>query len=150
MRRERLLKAILEAEIEGPEVGPDDIGQLPGMAGAYVLLIHRKSQTEVRITSLPHSTLAHGWYVYLGSARGPGGIRSRLQRHFRQDKPVHWHIDRLTVGANNLAAIAVDKGQECDLVRKLATNSGFTFPISRFGSSDCRLCESHLLQADLA
>ncbi len=35
-----------------------------------------------------------GWYVYIGSAFDPGGVRARCLRHWRGGRP-HWHIDYL-------------------------------------------------------
>jgi len=39
--------------------------------------------------------LLPGYYIYIGSAFGPGGVRARMLRHLRADKPKHWHIDYL-------------------------------------------------------
>jgi Uri superfamily endonuclease len=72
-------------------------------------------------------------------------IRSRVKRHFRFDKKAHWHIDWLTVRAVEMLALAVADGHECELVEKLLKSPKFKVAAAGFGSTDCRLCESHLL-----
>ena len=89
--------------------------------------------------------VAAGWHLYAGSARGPGGMRARLARHFRRDKAPHWHIDRLTIAADALLALAIEGGAECDIVARLAGSQDFANILPGFGSSDCRACTSHLL-----
>ncbi len=109
----------------------DDLPKLPG---AYALLITLAKET---------AGFAPGRYAYLGSARGPGGIRARCARHLRKDKVLRWHVDRLTVAAD-VAALAVIDGGECNLTEQLLAN-GAQAPVPGFGSSDCRSCPAHLV-----
>ncbi|WP_338468594.1 DUF123 domain-containing protein [Novosphingobium sp. ZN18A2] len=90
--------------------------------------------------------MAPGWYAYAGSAKGPGGIGARLARHFRKDKRIHWHVDRLTVAAADFAALALPDGTECAIVRGLEGTGRFAHALKGFGSSDCPRCRSHLLR----
>ena len=39
--------------------------------------------------------LQPGYYVYLGSALGPGGLRARIAHHQKPSLRPHWHIDYL-------------------------------------------------------
>ena len=96
----------------------------------------------VRIAGKPRIELFAGRYFYCGSANGPGGLRSRLARHMRRGKSVHWHIDQLTERGSVTGAWIVRNGRECDLVAMLAP---LPMPIPGFGSSDCSRCLSHLL-----
>ena len=112
--------------------------------GAYVLLAHLAAAQELLIRGRVWPVAA-GWHVYVGSARGPGGMRARLARHFRPDKAPHWHIDRLTLAADALLALAIEDGSECDIVARLAGSADFAHILPGFGSSDCRACASHLL-----
>jgi len=48
---------------------------------------------RLRIGKLGIHNLPHGYYVYVGSALG--GLASRLRRHLRSEKRLHWHIDYL-------------------------------------------------------
>ena len=114
--------------------------------GAYLLLLRLAAPAEIdlRGTAL---TLAPGWYVYAGSARGGGGIGARTARHLRKQKPIRWHIDTLTTRAVEMSALAVPDGAECDLVARLLQSGQFETPVKGFGSSDCRRCAAHLLKA---
>ncbi|MBK3774840.1 DUF123 domain-containing protein [Azospirillum brasilense] len=115
---------------------------LPPESGAYVLLIALDRNLTLRLPGKPESVLPPGRYLYCGSARGPGGLRARVGRHFRRDKPERWHVDRLTAAGRLLGAWIVPGGDECALVAAL---SGLPVPVPGFGSSDCRRCASHLL-----
>ena len=52
-------------------------------------------------------TLAAGQYAYVGSAHGPGGLRARVGRHLRAEKPLHWHIDYLTAALPVMHVVTV-------------------------------------------
>ncbi len=116
--------------------------------GAYALALRLDREVDIALGGVA-GRLQPDWYVYAGSAYGPGGLRSRLARHFRRDKPLHWHVDRLTGTAAALGAIAIEGGAECDIVAALVRSGQFDFPLAGFGSSDCRQCPSHLLRLRL-
>lgn len=118
---------------------------LPDLSGSYLLLVRLASALSLEIPRLSAATLPAGWYVYTGSARGPGGIRARAGRHLRRGKRPHWHIDYLTEAAVDLRVFAVPGGRECDLLRGLLARPAFDIALAGFGSSDCRDCASHLL-----
>ena len=120
-----------------------DLGSQPG---AYLLAIDLRTPVTVAMPRRPTRTLAPGHYLYCGSAHGPGGLAARLGRHLRADKKPHWHIDQLT-GLAAIAGIAVcPAGRECDIVDLLSATADVSFPVTGFGSSDCRRCAAHLLQ----
>ena len=114
----------------------------PSAPGAYLIQIDLVEPILVRIAGKPRTELFAGRYFYGGSANGPGGLRSRLARHMRRGKSVHWHIDQLTERGSITGAWIVRNGRECDLVAMLAP---LPMPIPGFGSSDCSRCLSHLL-----
>jgi Uri superfamily endonuclease len=93
--------------------------------------------------------LEPGTYAYVGSAHGPGGLRARVLRHLRRDKPLRWHIDYLTI-ALPVAHVVVATGDErfeCAWVRRLLAEPGACAAVSGFGSSDCReKCPAHLVR----
>lgn len=122
------------------KVGSD----LPTEPGVYGLLLHAKAATDIHVGALGCLTFRKGYYIYAGSARGPGGLRARLQRHLRQKKKVHWHIDRLTqqMPVIELWYVAAVGFGECGLAALCDEYEGAS-PVDRFGSSDCR-CRSHL------
>lgn len=119
--------------------------ELAGRKGAYLLVLALDRRLDLAIGGRPAS-LAPGLYAYCGSAYGPGGLAARLSRHLRPGKKPHWHIDRLTAAGSIAAAYAQPTGRECDLVAALCRLTGATIPLPGFGSSDCRVCPSHLLR----
>ncbi|MEM7428743.1 MAG: GIY-YIG nuclease family protein [Pseudomonadota bacterium] len=124
---------------------PTNQHEIPAAPGAYALLLHLAKPVRLDLKSVPVRSLPGGWHIYLGSARGPGGLRSRIGRHFRRTKKSHWHIDRLTAKADTLSALAVEGGSECDLVRRLLAEDQIRCEAPGFGSSDCTTCPGHLL-----
>ncbi|HIQ09546.1 MAG TPA: DUF123 domain-containing protein, partial [Anaerolineaceae bacterium] len=56
---------------------------LPSTPGAYALALRLERPVGLRVGALGVWDFPEGVYVYLGSARGPGGIRARLGRHLR-------------------------------------------------------------------
>lgn len=127
---------------------PSSSGLLVPGPGAYLLLLELDRALTLAIPRFAGVTFAPRRYLYAGSARGPGGIAARVGRHFRPDKSLHWHIDHLTVAASGLAAFCVSGGSECALLRAVLACGGFHAVARGFGSSDCRSCDSHLLQAE--
>lgn len=114
--------------------------------GAYLLTFELSTAVQTDLNRLGSPRLASGDYVYAGSAKGPGGLMARVNRHFRQDKTMRWHVDQLTLKAGSMAALLIAEGDECDLVRRLLASGWFETAIPGFGSSDCNTCESHLLK----
>ena len=116
-------------------------------SGAYALIL----RATKRIDCKPEKpwVLKPGTYIYAG--RATRGLPARLARHKKRTKPVHWHIDHLTVrqtvAIENILLIPAKPNLECTIVRILLEQTGVTVPVHRFGSSDCRQgCPAHLLQ----
>jgi Uri superfamily endonuclease len=111
----------------------------PG-TGSYVLLFEIEKPVSTRLGTF------EGVYCYVGSAFGPGGLRARVSRHLRPEKPHQWHIDDLTTSAHfvPMAVYVTDERVECALAARLA---GIFDGHAGFGSSDCR-CPTHLFTID--
>lgn len=137
-----LVQALLPAGVAVDEGGEAAIAPLPG---AYALCLHLAQPLDFVRPGLS-GVLPIGWYVYAGSARGAGGMRARLGRHLRRDKPVHWHVDEVTRVAAARAALAIAGGDECAIVTALLASGQFAPALAGFGSSDCRHCPAHLLR----
>ncbi len=113
--------------------------------GVYCLVLASNAARPVRIGRLGVREFAGGWYVYVGSALGSGGL-ARAERHIRlhllRDRAPRWHIDHLLVDPGfRLAAVvqaATPRHVECDLARTIGGA-----PVPGFGCSDCS-CRSHL------
>ena len=114
--------------------------------GTYALLLQMDAPKIVAVGALGALAFPAGWYLYLGSARGPGGLAARLARHRRQgNKRFHWHIDYLRA-VTTLAEVwtsASEGRAECNWAAAAATLPGGNIIVPRFGASDCG-CPSHL------
>ena len=86
-----------------------------------------------------------GWYFYVGSAFGPGGIAARCRRHLRKEKKRHWHIDVLTGEADIKEIIFLIGSREAEArwAKMLLDDACFSVPHPGFGASDAKAV-SHL------
>jgi len=123
----------------------DGTDPLPTGPGAYVLILELARSVPLRVATLPRIHLPPGRYAYVGSAKGPGGIRARVRRHLRRGKKRHWHIDHLTACAEVIEVVAHPDQDECDIVERLLRERGTITPVAGFGSSDCKRCAAHLV-----
>jgi Uri superfamily endonuclease len=114
--------------------------------GTYALLLRLDAPRVVRVGALGELDFPSGWYLYLGSALGPGGLAARLARHKRHaDKRLHWHIDYVRA-VMTLVEVWTEPGdvrQECGWAAAAAELPEASIIAPRLGASDCR-CPSHL------
>lgn len=112
--------------------------------GIYCLVFTTPGCT-IRVGALGDLHFRAGWYIYVGSALGSGGLK-RLRRHISLarlcNKQPTWHVDYLLTSPEfslkfAVWAISVER-YECLLSRELNRNR-----IPGFGCSDCS-CSSHL------
>jgi len=109
--------------------------------GSYLLMVKLEKRTAIKAGRLLESVFKAGYYVYVGSAMR--GMTSRLARHRRKNKKIHWHIDYLTGEASHVLPIPIrsSERQECEIAGAL---SSIMQPgRAEFGSSDCE-CATHL------
>ena len=114
-------------------------------SGTYALLLSSARNAVIRVGRLGELRLRRGFYVYVGSALGPGGVRARVAHHLHPAERPHWHIDYLKVHAS-LEAVWFCYGRQTREHRwanRFAAIPGASAPLAGFGSSDCD-CESHL------
>ena len=120
-------------------------GQLPSTPGTYVLLLHLFRSASIHVGRLGIVTFPRGYYAYVGSAFGPGGVAARCRHHrLIADRP-HWHIDYLRA-ATRLRQIWFSHDQqrrEHQWSVLLGRSRGASLPLVGFGASDCG-CSSHL------
>ncbi len=131
--------------MESIESSPSLLAAAESEPGTYALVLSAKANGLIRIGRLGTLRLQSGFYVYVGSALGPGGVRGRLLHHLRPAKRPHWHIDHLR---RHTVLKEVWYGldpvsREHQWARCLGTLPGASIPLAGFGSSDCQ-CESHL------
>ena len=110
------------------------------MKGSYLLVIELKNDYEISIGKLGEIKFHKGFYIYVGSALN--GLEQRIQRHLRNNKKTHWHIDYLLKYAKIINVFYKEKEnkEECIIAKKLDNKLS---SISGFGCSDCK-CKSHL------
>lgn len=117
---------------------------VPASPGGYILLLYTSQARSVAVGRLGYLAVEPGWYLYVGSALGPGGLRGRLRHHLQPARRLHWHIDYLR-SVCELRAIwysADDERWEHRWAQALAEMVGVHSLLPGFGASDCR-CLSH-------
>ena len=113
--------------------------------GTYALLLRARSGGRIQIGRCGSLAVRPGWYVYIGSAFGPGGLRARLRHHCRLAERPHWHIDYLRrAAAPELVWYSHDpQHREHSWAESVGRLDSAQVPLSGFGASDCG-CRSHL------
>jgi Uri superfamily endonuclease len=112
------------------------------LKGTYCLLIHLKQNSKITVGKLGEINFQKGYYIYVGSALN--SLKTRIQRHLRDEKKIHWHIDYLLISENaeiiDVFYTISDFRWECKIAANIAeTGTG----VVNFGCSDCK-CDFHL------
>jgi Uri superfamily endonuclease len=113
--------------------------------GTYALVLNASQPFTIRVGRLSDLSGSGGFYIYVGSAFGPGGLLARVARHRREEKALHWHIDYLRQATTLVETwiAAGPRSLEHTWAQALLETHGVTLPAPGFGSSDCR-CPAHL------
>ena len=119
----------------------------PAAGGTYVLMLECLCSGTCRVGRFGNLAVSAGRYFYVGSALGPGGLRSRLGRHVRPLARRHWHVDFLRELATVRGVWWLGDGRRLEHVwaTALARDPRFTAPVPGFGASDCH-CNAHLFR----
>lgn len=116
---------------------------LKSSAGSYCLELYSKQPVNIQIGKHVNFSGKKGYYYYIGSAFGPGGLRSRIAHHCRPSARPHWHIDYIK---SVIPIVAVAYTYEA--VKKEHQWADILFEskdltvLPGIGASDCR-CDSH-------
>lgn len=118
---------------------------IPTQPGTYAIIMELAKYAEITVGKLGQFHFKPGYYVYIGSAFGPGGLKARVGRHLKKNKKLKWHIDYLRehMDVIDVKFEQTAQNEECQWATKFAEDGGI-FPIKGLGSSDCK-CFSHLL-----
>lgn len=118
--------------------------------GQYVLLLHLQVDQSLVIGKLGTFDFPAGWYAYVGSAFGPGGLVGRLKHHLQPTDTPHWHIDYLRqVAVLKEIWLSPDvERREQDWVDLMIDIPGAVVLVEGFGASDSSR-ESHLFYFDV-
>lgn len=110
------------------------------IAGIYLLMIRLHGGRWIQIGGLGYRFFHRGSYGYVGVTRR--AMKSRLDRHLKDVKRLHWHIDYL-LRYGEIETIVYGQclsDKECLLASELSRIFQF---LPGFGSTNCR-CPSHL------
>jgi Uri superfamily endonuclease len=113
--------------------------------GTYALVMHLSSATTIGVGKLDPAQFSVGYYIYIGSAFGPGGLAARIGRHLRRDKKNRWHVDYLRRFAEirEIWYTLHPEKVECRWAQVIRQTRRAVIPCPGFGASDC-LCKTHL------
>jgi len=120
---------------------------LPEDKGTYILIAQVLQMKRLAIGSLGQFDIVPGFYAYVGSGFGSGGLRGRIQHHLESTAEPHWHIDYLLQVAVPVEVwfTTADRKLERHWADLMENAPGFRVPIPRFGASDYhRSRASHL------
>lgn len=113
--------------------------------GTYVLFVKVPSFLTI-ITRSKRFRLSKGYYAYVGSALGRGGLYARLYRYACGPRKPFWHIDYLIINGALVIGFAVFKDHsEEELAQELSNRFSY---IEGFGCGDDLINESHLFRID--
>lgn len=115
------------------------------MKGCYILIIELKENKKIQVGKIGNIDFKKGFYAYVGSALN--GLEQRINRHLREEKKIHWHIDYLLQYGGIIKVLNKenDKKEECNFVKKFEEK---LCSIPNFGCSDCT-CNSHLFYGNI-
>lgn len=112
---------------------------VPALKGSYVLIIALDSRVRVKYAG--HAAcIGPGIYGYVGSARGPGGIRARACRRVSR---IRWHVDALILKGRIIGLCWSTRLSEAGLAA--AMSALFQEALPGFGNTDTK-GPSHLFE----
>ena len=113
--------------------------------GTYALLVRMPAPGSIEIGRLGRIRFDAPYFMYFGSAFGPGGLGARIKHHLAPVTRPHWHIDYLRSAAAVCGVwYTTDAARlECTWCAAASKLRGAS-PVPGFGASDCG-CVSHLV-----
>jgi Uri superfamily endonuclease len=66
---------------------------LPEEKGTYILIASATRVQRVEIGALGEFEIVPGFYAYVGSAFGSGGLAARIGHYLETTAEPHWHVD---------------------------------------------------------
>lgn len=118
---------------------------LKAESGTYALILRCPSERSIEVGKLGRLNIRKGYYIYIGSAFGPGGVLARVGRHLRIEKAHRWHIDYLRPAVSLTEVWYSHDPRRREIAWAGLFLKGWcdAVPIPGFGAGDSRL-ESHL------
>ena len=125
-----------------------DYDEISRDTGTYIVILRSNENRPVLIGACGLLQLQTGYYLYAGSALGPGGLRARVGRHLAGTGRPRWHIDflrQVTFPHGAWLHIGPDR-QEHNWADALAYMPDVEATTPGLGASDCS-CATHLFYA---
>lgn len=115
-------------------------------SGSYQIYFFLPKEIQITVGKLGIFLFPAGNYVYTGSAMK--NLRQRVARHITPKKKIKWHIDYLlsieSVEIQKVEMFISEKKEECERNKDLENHLKCRVIVPHFGSSDCKVCPSHL------
>ena len=113
--------------------------------GTYIVVTEAKRGFCCQVGKLGKLTGHAGFYLYVGSALGSGGINARVNHHLQISRHPRWHFDYLRpfVVPRRIWYCCSSIRYEHQWAAVLAALPGAELPLVKFGATDCR-CIAHL------
>jgi Uri superfamily endonuclease len=117
----------------------------PPHKGTYILILHLSKAARLTIGKLGVFDFPAGYYAYVGSAFGSGGLGGRIKHHLSPVTKPHWHIDYLRQAGTvcEIWHVVSETRHEHQWADTLHSLPDAHVPVPRFGASDCQ-CDAHL------
>ena len=111
--------------------------------GTYIMMLDADNDRRITIGRRMTIDVRPGRYLYVGSAFGPGGVRARVNRHFRNAGICRWHVDYLRRFTRPAGALVCYGARDTEHRWARALDDAGLQAVTGFGCSDCR-CRTHL------
>ena len=126
---------------------PPQSWELPKSRGCYVIVLRLRQRAGISVGRFGVLSFEPGYYCYVGSAFGPGGLRARLGRHIKGAARQRWHVDYLRAASEPIQLWFQTQSESREHAWAEALGTGSVFRgIPKFGTSDCR-CHTHLFHS---
>jgi Uri superfamily endonuclease len=109
---------------------------LPEAKGTYVLIAFVAQMKRLEIGRLGAYDIVPGYYAYVGSAFGAGGLRARIGHHLESTATPHWHIDYL-LGVAEPIEVWYTRADKPDIYSSSGSHSGSAWRIKNDPTLRC-------------
>ena len=113
--------------------------------GTYIIVTEARRAFTCQVGKLGKLAGRKGYYFYVGSALGSGGIKSRVNHHLQISTNPRWHFDYLRPFVTPLRIWYCSSlnRYEHQWAAVLAALPNAVIPLTKFGATDCQ-CDAHL------
>ncbi len=115
--------------------------------GIYILELLAEKGFTISAKKFLNTKFPKGYYYYIGSAQK--NLNSRIERHLRKTKTIHWHIDHITTNKSikNIKPFIIpnaEKNLEAEIANNFVDYFDAKIIVEGFGNSDTKETKTHL------